>query len=298
MDRLDRLRLFVTVADHGSFVAAARELRISPTVASRAIKALERELGSALFLRTTRSVRLTSEGATFLERCRHPLAELDDARLGIEGGGGEPSGLLVVTAPTILGRMHVRPVLAGLLRDHPQLRLRLLLTDRVVRVTEEGVDVAIRVGELADSALLAVRLGTVRRTLVASPEYLARRGTPKTPAELADHDILLFEGFAPAGDLHLARSQAPIAARSPRFESNSVEAVLDAALDGCGIAQLISYQVDEAIAAGRLVFLLDAYAPPPIPVSAIFPANRQRSSAVRIFLDAARAHFGAALSPG
>lgn len=297
MDRFDRLRLFVIIADRGSFVAAARELRVSPSVASRAISALERELGTALFLRTTRTVRLTSEGATFLERCRRALAELDDARLEIEGGAAGPSGLLVLTAPTILGRMYVRPILAGILRDYPQLRLRLLLTDRLVRVAEEGVDVAIRVAELADSALLAVRLGTVRRTLVASPDYLARRGKPGTPAELVGHDLLLFEGFAPAGDLHLARTEAPVAARNPRFDSNSVEAVLDAALDGCGIAQLINYQVDEAIATGRLVLLLEEYAPPPVPVSAVFPANRQGLPAVRAFLDAARAHFGAALRP-
>jgi DNA-binding transcriptional LysR family regulator len=297
MDRLDRLRLFVAVADHGSFVAAARELRVSPTVASRAIQALERELGTALLLRTTRSVRLTGEGAAFLERCSHALAELDEARREIEGGVTEPSGLLVVTAPTVLGRIHVRPILVSLLRNYPNLRLRLLLTDRVVRLAEEGVDVAIRIAELADSSLVAVRLGTVRRVLVASPDYIARRGNPASPAALSDHDILLFEGFAPAGELHLAPTQPPIACRSPLFESDSVEATIDVVLDGCGIAQLMSYQVVDAVAAGRLVLLLEDYAPPPIPVSAVFPANRQRSPSVRAFLDAARAHFETALSP-
>jgi len=296
MDRLDRLRLFVVVAEHGSFVAAARKLRVSPTVASRAIKALERELDTALLLRTTRSVRLTGEGAAFLERCSHALAELDEARREIEGGVTEPSGLLVVTAPTVLGRIHVRPILASLLRNHPNLRLRLLLTDRVVRLAEEGVDVAIRVAELADSSLVAVRLGTVRRVLVASPDYLARRGNPTSPTTLSDHDILLFEGFARAGDLHLGPSYPPIACRRPRFESNSVEATIHAALDGCGIAQLLSYQVAEAVASGRLVLLLEDYAPPPIPVSAVLPANRQRSPSVRAFLEAARAHFEATLS--
>ena len=297
MGQLDRLRLFVAVADHGSFVAAARELRVSPTIASRAIKALERELGTALLLRTTRSVRLTSEGAAFLERCRHALAELDEARREIEGGVTEPSGLLVVTAPTVLGRIHVRPILVNLLRNYPKLRLRLLLTDRLVHLVEEGVDIAIRIAELADSTFLTARLGTVRRVLVASPDYLARRGTPTTPAALSDHDLLLFEGFAPAGDLHLAPSYPPISCRNPRFETNSVEATIDATLDGCGIAQLVSYQVAEAVAAGRLVLLLEDYAPPPIPVSAVFLANRQRSPSVRAFLDAARAHFEAALSP-
>jgi DNA-binding transcriptional LysR family regulator len=297
MDRLDRLRLFVAVADHGSFVVAARELRVSPTVASRAIKALERELGIALLLRTTRSVRLTGEGAAFLERCSHALAELDEARREIEGGAAEPRGLLVVTAPTVLGRIHVRPILVNLLRNYPNLRLRLLLTDRLVRLVEEGVDIAIRIAELADSTLLTARLGTVRRVLVASPDYLARRGTPAAPAALSDHDLLLFEGFAPAGELHLAPTHPPIACRRPRFETNSVEATIDMVLDGCGIAQLMSYQVADAVAAGRLVLLFEDYAPPPIPVSAVFPANRRRSPSVRAFLEAARAHFEAVLSP-
>lgn len=282
-DRLDRLRLFVAVADRGSFVTAAKELRVSPTVATRALKALERELGVALLLRTTRSVRLTGEGAAFLERCRHALAELDAGRRDLEGGIAEPSGLLVVTAPTVLGRLHVRPILTRLLHGHPNLRLRLLLTDRIVRIVEEGVDVAIRVGELADSSLLAIRLGSVRRVLVASPDYLARRGTPNTPAELVDHDLLLFEGLAKFG--------------TPRFESNSVESVLDAALDGCGIAHLVSYQVADAVAAGRLIPVLEGSAPPPVPVTALFPANRQRSPAVRALVDAARLHFHGAFAP-
>jgi DNA-binding transcriptional LysR family regulator len=297
MDRLDRLRLLVAVADRGSFVAAARELRVTPTVASRAIKALERELGTALLLRTTRSVRITGEGAAFIEHCRHALAELDAGRREIEGSVAEPSGLLVVTAPTVLGRMHVRPILVDLLHNYPKLRLRLLLTDRLVQLIEEGVDIAIRIAHLADSTLLTARLGTVRRVLVASPDYLARRGTPLTPAALRDHDLLLFEGFAPAGELHLGSSYPPIPCRSPRLEANSVEATIDAAIDGCGIAQLVSYQVAEAVAAERLVLLLDDYAPPQIPVSAIFPANRQRSPSVRAFLGAAREHFKAVLLP-
>jgi DNA-binding transcriptional LysR family regulator len=296
MDRLDRLRLFVAVADHGSFVAGARELRVTPTVASRSIKALERELGAALLLRTTRSVRLTGEGAAFLERCRHALAELDAGRREIEGQVTEPSGLLVVTAPTVLGRIHVRPILVSLLRNYPKLRLRLLLTDRLVHLVEEGVDIAIRIAELADSTLVTTRLGTVRRVLVATPDYLARRGTPTTPAALRDHDLLLFGGFAPAGELHLGPSYPPISCRNPRFETNSIEATIDAALDGCGIAQLVSYQVAEAVAAGRLVLLLEDFAPPPIPVSAVFPANRQRSPSVRAFIDAARVQLGTALS--
>jgi DNA-binding transcriptional LysR family regulator len=178
MDQLDTLRSFVAVAEKASFAEAARVLGVSPTAVSRGIASLEESLGVTLLRRTTRSVALTPEGEAYLERCRHVLEELDDAARALRGDKAEPRGTLIVTAPVVFGRMHMLPVIERLLRAHPALDARLMLTDRVVRLVEEGVDVAVRIAELADSALHVVRIASVRRVLVASPEYLAGRGVP------------------------------------------------------------------------------------------------------------------------
>ena len=176
MDRLDILRTFVAVAERASFAKAARSLRISPTAATRAIAALEKELGVAVFRRTTRSVGLTEEGAAFLERCRPALVELEEATRTARGESSEPRGTLVMTAPVVFGRMYIRPLATRLLRLHPKLNVQLILTDRICRLVDEGIDLALRIADLSDSSLRAVRVGQVRRLLVASPAYLTTRG--------------------------------------------------------------------------------------------------------------------------
>ena len=178
MDRFEALKTFVAVADHRSFAEAARTLRISPTAASRAISDLEQALGVSLLRRTTRSVGLTPEGAAYLERCRIALDELDDAEHSLRGENAEPRGELIVTAPVVFGRMHILPIVTELLRAHPQLNVQLMLVDRVIRLVEEGVDVAVRIADLSDSSLHVVRLAEVRRVLVASPGYLADQVCP------------------------------------------------------------------------------------------------------------------------
>ena len=178
MDRFEALRTFVAVADHQSFAEAARRLRISPTAASRAIAGLEEALGVTLLRRTTRSVGLTPEGAAYLQRCRIALDELDDAERSLRGEDAEPRGELIVTAPVVFGRMHILPIVTILLRAHPQLDVHLILVDRVIRLVEEGIDVAVRIADLSDSSLHAIRVAEVRRVLVASPAYLAERGVP------------------------------------------------------------------------------------------------------------------------
>src|SRR5215472_8885646 len=172
MDRFEALRTFVAVADNRSFAEAARRLRISPTAASRAITDLEESLGVTLLRRTTRSVGLTPEGAAYLERCRLALDELDDAARSLRGKNAQPRGALIVTAPVVFGRLHVLPIVTKLLRMHRQLDVHLVLIDRVIRLVEEGVDVAVRIGDLSDSSLHAVHVADVRRVLVASPAYL------------------------------------------------------------------------------------------------------------------------------
>src|SRR5262245_37465536 len=193
------LRTFVAVANHRSFAEAARTLRISPTAASRAIADLEVGLGVTLLRRTTRSVGLTPEGAAYLERCRIALDELDDAERSLRGEHAEPRGELIVTAPVVLGRMHILPIVTKLLRDHPQLDVHLVLVDRVIRLVEEGIDVAVRIADLSDSSLHAIRV-EVRRVLVASPTYLAERGMPTQVSDLLKHDLIAFDSFALNGE--------------------------------------------------------------------------------------------------
>lgn len=291
MDRFETLKAFVAIADHRSFAEAARSLRISPTAASRAIAELERSLGVALLRRTTRSVGLTPEGAAYLQRCRGVLDELDDAARSLRGENGEPRGSLIVTAPVVFGRMHILPIVTRLLRAHRDLDVRLMLTDRVIRLAEEGIDVALRIAELSDSALHAVQVADVRRVLVASPAYLAERGTPADLAQLRDHDLVAFDGFAPNGEWRFTHSGGPAIRVEPRLLTNSVEAAIDAAIDGLGIARALCYQVEAHVRAGRLRYVLPKFEPPAVPASLLFQASRRNSPNVRALIEAAQAYF-------
>ena len=291
MDRLDMLRTFVAVADQVSFAEAARRLRISPTAASRAIAALEQSLGTALLRRTTRSVRLTDEGAVYLERCRAALADLDDAALALRGAGATPGGTLVITAPVTFGRLHILPIATALLRKHPALTIELTLIDRVVRLVDEGIDVAVRIGDLSDSSLHALKVAEVRRVVVASPAYLAAHGTPASITALHDHALIAFTEldrghewrFGPTGKLAIRIE--------PRLAANTADAAIAAAIEGVGIARVLSYQAMDAIGSGSLVTLLDGFAPPAVPVHLVYQASRRASVNVRAFIDAARARF-------
>lgn len=285
------LKVFVAVADKASFAEAARSLRISPTAATRAIAALEGSLGATLLRRTTRAVSLTADGTAYLERCRHALDELDDAARSLRGENAEPRGLLVVTAPIVFGRMHIRPIVSQLLRAHSKLDVRLTLTDRVVRLVDEGIDVAVRIAQLSDSSLHALRLGEVRRVLVASPDYLAARGTPATIGALRDHDLIAFDNFSRNDEWRFSSSGHAVVRFKPRLLTNSVDAAIDAAIDGLGIARTLSYQVMRHVAEGRLALVLDDLSPPPAPVSLLYQANRQRSPNVRAFVETAKRYF-------
>lgn len=291
MDRLDILRTFVAIADRRSFAEAARHLRMSPAAASRAIAALEDELGVAVFRRTTRSVALTDAGASYLERCRHALTELEDAGRAIRGEAANPHGTLSVTAPVMFGRMHIAPVLADLMRAHPRLKVTLMLTDRNVRVIEEGIDVAVRIGELSDSSLIARQVTQVRHVLVASPAYLAAHPAPRSPAELKMHSIIALDSMTPNGEWRFDASRAKPVRIEPRLHTNDVAAAIDAAVRGLGIVRLLSYQVIDHLAAGRLLPVLDDFALEPAPVTLLHSAARQASANVRAFVDAAGRYF-------
>ncbi len=292
MDRLDAMRAFATVADRGSFAEAARRLRLSPAAVTRAVAQLEDQLGLLLLHRTTRSVRLTERGALYLEACRQILADLADADRLVRGEDAQPRGTMRVAAPLMFGRLHVLPVVQQLLRDHPGLAVRLMLSDRTVHLVEEGIDVAVRIGDLADSALTALKVGEVRRVLVASPAYLAARGTPETPAMLAGHDLISFESMDATDDWRFAGSQARVRLE-PRLYVNSADASIAAAEAGLGITRTLSYQVDAAVRAGRLRLVLAPYAPPALPVHIVYPARRLGSANVAAFVQAARRYLRA-----
>jgi DNA-binding transcriptional LysR family regulator len=294
MDGLDGMRVFVAVADAGGFSPAARRLGMSPPAVTRAVAALEARIGTRLLHRTTRVVRLTEAGARFLADSRRILAEVEDAEAAAAGSHAELRGSLAVTASAMFGRMHVTPLALEFLRRHPRVALRTLFVDRVVHLVEEGIDVAVRIGRLPDSSLTAVRVGLVRRVVCAAPSYLAARGTPASPAELASHDVVAFSGITPSRQwsFHTAAG-AVIASISPRFTTNSPDVAIAAALAGYGVTSLLSYMIAREIAAGALVTVLSSYEPPPLPVHVVHHAGRQASARVRAFVDHAVANLRA-----
>ncbi len=288
MDRLLTLEMFVAVASEGGFAAAARKLNSSPPAVTRGIAALEARLGTLLFHRSTRAVALTDEGAAFLDQARRILADLAGAERELRGATAAPRGQLYVTAPVMFGRLHVLPVVGALMAQHDELVVRMMLIDRNVRIVEEGIDVAVRIGALADSGLTAVRIGWVRQMLVASPAYLARRGAPQGVDDLAGHDLIGTMGPRATSDWQLASGRWRLDPR-PRLVVNTVDAGLAAAEAGLGIANLLSYQLADALAAGRLIALLADDQPPALPVHLLFEQSRAGLPAARAFVEAMKA---------
>ncbi|MBM3578800.1 MAG: LysR family transcriptional regulator [Alphaproteobacteria bacterium] len=291
MDRLDILRAFALIAEHSSFSEAARRLNVSPTAVSRGIASLEESLGVVLLRRTTRSLTLTSEGETYLERASRALEELNAGARELRGENEEPRGLLVISAPLVFGRIHMLRIVDALVRMHERLNVRLMTTDRVVRIAEEGIDVAARIAELPDSALRAQKIWETRRVLVASPDYLGRRGAPTEIAHLASHDLISFDAFAPNGEWRFANVERPIIRISPRLVVNAADSAIDAAAEGVGITRVFCYQVAERVTNGSLVHVLESFEPPPVPISLVYQANRARSPNVRALIEATKAYF-------
>ncbi len=288
MDRFEALRTFVAVAEERGFAKAARRLGQSPPAVTRAIAALERHLGVSLFHRSTRSVVATEEGVALLDRARDLLLQLRDAEQAVMGGQSAPRGELHVTAPVVFGRLHVVPVLADLLARHRDMTARLMLVDRNIRLVEEGIDVAVRIGELPDSSLIALAIGAVRQTIVASPDYCRRRGTPMRPEELVGHDVIAGDNIRIGAQWRFGHPTHRTLPLVPRITVNSVDATLAAAAAGLGLANVLSYQAAEGLASGALCRVLDDHAPPPIPVHLVYPAGRARLPAVRLFVAAMR----------
>ena len=288
MDRFETLTAFVAVADRGGFAAAARALDKSPPAITRAVAALERQLGVTLFHRSTRATSLTDEGAAFLDRARRLLIDLREAEQIVMGGRSAPQGQLYVTAPVMFGRLHVLPAISAMLASHARLNVRMMLLDRNVRIIEEGIDVAVRIGPLVDSALRVVAIGSVRQTIVASPACLAEHGIPAVPADLRAHRCIVGSGVRVGSAWPFGAKGETLVEVTPRLIVNTIDATIAAAEAGLGLANVLSYQAAEAIAAGHLVRVLDDHAPSPIPVSLLYDAGRAAMPAVRAFIDAMR----------
>lgn len=292
MDRFAAIRSFVAIADAGSMSAAARDLRLPLTTVSRQLSGLEEQLGVRLLNRTTRRLALTEPGRLYLQSCRNVLAELEAAELRLAGQQEAPQGELAVTAPVVFGRLHVLPTMVDFLRAHPLVSARMLLVDRVVDLLEEGLDIGIRIGELPDSSLRAVRLGAIRYVACASPAYLAARGTPENPRDLASHDCISFNTLSQADRWSFGPKQHRVPVK-PRLIVNTAEAAIDAAKAGLGVARLLSYQVEASLAEGSLRLILVPFEPAPIPVNLIHREDRLPQAKVQSFVAFAVPRFRA-----
>lgn len=286
MDRLTALRAFVLVAETGSFSEAARRLPLSKSMVSRLVASLESELGVRLLQRTTRSVTPTEAGRAYVERCQRILADLEEADQLVSQLQAVPKGILRISAPMSFGIRHLAPALPPFFHRFPEVRLDLSLSDRFVDLVEEGFDVALRIGRLADSSLVARRLCPVRMCVCASPAYLESHGTPQTPEDLPGHECLMSAALVATGWRLLGPDgkvmQVPVGGR---FHVNNGDAPRVMALAGCGIAYLPTFFVGDDLRSGALVPLLQAFMPQDSAMHAVYPHGRHLSPKVRAFVD-------------
>ncbi len=288
MDRFHLINVFVAVVDTQGFAGAARKLAISPPAVTRAVNELEHHLGLRLLTRTTRTVRVTDAGARYAQDCRRILAELAEADESVSGEHGAPRGRLTVTAPMLFGGMVVTPIVTAYLQRYPEVSVSCLFLDRVVNLVDEGVDVAIRIGELPDSSLQAIRVGEVRQVICASPGYLAAHGIPLTPDDLHQHAIVSANSITPNPEWRLAHGGEPCSVRlQARMTTTTNDSAVAAVVGGFGITRLLSYQVAEHLRAGRLQTVLTEYEMAPLPVHVVHREGRQAARRVRAFIDLA-----------
>ena len=287
MDKLRAMAVFVRIVDQGSLTAAADALNMSVPSVVRTLAALERTLGVRLMNRTTRRSSLSDEGREYYERCKRVLAEVEAADASLSARRSEPKGRLRVTAPVMYGRLHVAPVVADFMAKHSAMEIELLLLDRVVDLVEEGIDVALRIGHLPESTLVALRVGETRRVVCAAPGYLKRAGAPKQPADLSAHRCIVFSGLTPANDWSFAGTRARQVTVRPVLRTNQFDVAIDACLQGFGCGQFLCYQVAALVDAGKLKRVLTEFEPAPLPIHLVYPHGRHLSANVRAFIDAA-----------
>jgi DNA-binding transcriptional LysR family regulator len=297
MDRFESMSILVTAVDAGSLSAASRRLGTPLATVSRKVSELEAHLNTRLLTRSGRRLALTEAGRDYVAACRRILEEIDEAERTAMGEYRTPKGELNITAPIVFGRLHVMPIVIDFLKIYPEIDIRLVLTDRIVSLLEEHVDVAVRIGELPDSSLIATRVGSVRPVVCASPDYFAVRGMPMHPADLSVHDCISFDGLV-SGDswtfkMHKADVSVTILSR---LSVSTAETAIDAAIAGLGITRVLSYQVADAIRAGKLVTALREFEPPPWPVSLVFSERRLVPQKLRALLEFAAPRLKVGLS--
>jgi DNA-binding transcriptional LysR family regulator len=297
MDRLEAMLIVLAVAETGSLSAAAKRLNTPVATASRKITELEAHLGSRLFDRSAGKLRLTDAGSSYAAGSKRVLADLSEIERAASGEYTAPTGELVVTAPVGIGRLHLVPILADFLKDYPDINVRLILGDRILNLADEHVDVALRIGLLPDSRLTALRVGVTHPVVCASIAYLALRGTPQVPDDLAGHDCVIYEGIPNPNRWTFVRDRTEMAITvEPRLIVSTVEAACDAALGGIGFTRVYSYHLGPSLRAGTLRTVLDAYRPAAVPISFVHRGGRSLPIKLRVFLDFAAPRLKAGLA--
>lgn len=280
------MRTFVHIVDGGSLTAAAKALNKSLPSIVRILATLEKSLGVRLLNRTTRRITLTDEGRYYVQRCRQILGDIEETELELSAQQSEPRGHLLVTAPEMFGAMHVAPAVTSFLQTYDQIDVDLLLLDRVVNLVEEGVDVAIRIGHLADSSMIAKTVGQVRRVVCASPDYLHQMGVPERPEELAQRECVRFAGLTPSSTWQFFEKGKSFAVHTQgSFSCNQVSAAIDACVASLGFGMFYCYQVEPLIKQGKLKIVLDNFEPEPVPISVVYSHAKLVSVRIRSFVD-------------
>jgi len=298
MDRLEAMSILRAAVETGSFSAASRKLRIPLPTVSRKVAELEKHLKARLLVRSTRKLALTDAGADYLAACKRILEQVDEAEAAAAGEYSVPRGELAVTAPVVFGRLHVLPVISEFLARFPDIDVRLTLSDRNVDLIDDRIDIAVRIGALADSTMTALKVGTVRRVVCGSPDFLAAHGIPAKPPDLAAMPCVTFASTAGGASWSFARGRGaarPVQVRE-RLSVNTAEAALDAAIKGVGLTRVLSYQAARAVRDGKLRIVLQKFEPAPLPVSLLHAGGDPLPLKVRSFLDFAAPRLRKSLS--
>lgn len=287
MSRFHAMQVFVKVAETSGFAEAARQLNMSPPAVTRAVASLEDQIGARLFTRTTRTVKLTEAGTRYFDDCRRILADVAEAEAAAGGSYATPTGVLTVTASALFGQDYIAPILTEYLDQNPDVNVRALFVDRITNMVDEGIDVGIRIGELADSSFSAIRVGAVRRVVCGAPSYFEKHGVPLHPSELTRHNIIVSTTSWASLDWRFGGPQKPVVRIAPRLSFNAYGAVLKSAMLGWGLARPLSYQIGQALIDGDLQTVLSEFEDEPLPVHVVHPEGRRASAKVRAFVDLA-----------
>lgn len=287
MSRFHAMQVFVKVAETSGFAEAARQLNMSPPAVTRAVASLEDQIGARLFTRTTRTVKLTEAGSRYFEDCQRILSDVAEAEAAAGGSYATPTGVLTVTASALFGQDYIAPILTEYLDQNPEVTARALFVDRITNMVDEGIDVGIRIGELADSSFSAIRVGAVRRVVCGAPAYFEKHGVPKHPSDLQKHQIIVSTTSWASLDWRFGGAQKPVVRIAPRLSFNTYGAVMKATLLGWGLSRPLSYQIGQALMEGDLQTILPEFEEGPLPVHVVHPEGRRASAKVRAFVDLA-----------